>query len=135
MLHNLLIFQKIPTCTTLLHSAFLLILGKNSCLHFYSILHFYHFWKTLTILQTYRIRLIKAPGFYFSKWIFGWGSIQIWSTWGCIQAGVLFIKDPEERWGSDYCREMLTLIIWNYMFSKFRVRVRSLTFKKNHLIL
>ena len=24
----------------------------------------------------YRIHLIATPGFYFSKWVFGWGSIQ-----------------------------------------------------------
>ena len=40
-------------------------------------------------LVTYRIGSIWAPGFYFSKWIFGWGSIDIWPTWGCIWDGVL----------------------------------------------
>ena len=42
---------------------------------------------------TYRIRLNAAPGFYFSKWIFGWGSIQnisqkvdfLAKKWGFIQ--------------------------------------------------
>ena len=28
------------------------------------------------IIIYYRIRDITAPGFYFSIWIFGWGSIQ-----------------------------------------------------------
>ena len=30
----------------------------------------------LRISMMYRIRLIATPGFYFSKWVFGWGSIQ-----------------------------------------------------------
>ena len=29
----------------------------------------------LRISMMYRIRLIATPGFYFSKWVFGWGSI------------------------------------------------------------
>ena len=45
------------------------------------------------LTMTYRIRLIATPGFYFSKWIFGWGSIQkipqkvdfLTKKWGLIQ--------------------------------------------------
>ena len=41
----------------------------------------------------YRIRVIAAPGFYFSIWVFGWGLIQkipqkvdfLCKEWGCIQ--------------------------------------------------
>ena len=41
----------------------------------------------------YRIRVIAAPGFYFSIWVFGWGLIQkipqkvdfLSKKWGCIQ--------------------------------------------------
>ena len=33
----------------------------------------------------YRIGSNRAPGFYFSKWVFGWGSIHIWPAWGCNQ--------------------------------------------------
>ena len=32
--------------------------------------------KTPKITLKYRIRLIATPGLYFSKWIFGWGSVQ-----------------------------------------------------------
>ena len=39
----------------------------------------------------YRIRSNATPGFYFSKLVFGWSSIQIWLTWGCIQDGALLI--------------------------------------------
>ena len=28
------------------------------------------------LTMSYRIRFIATPGFYFSKWVFGWGSIQ-----------------------------------------------------------
>ena len=28
------------------------------------------------LTMSYLIRLIATPGFYFSKWVFGWGSIQ-----------------------------------------------------------
>ena len=42
---------------------------------------------------TYHIRVKAAPGFYFSKWVFGWGSIQkipqkvdfLTKKWGLIQ--------------------------------------------------
>ena len=40
----------------------------------------------------YRIGSIKAPGFYFSKWEFGWGSIDILPAWGCNRDGVIFIR-------------------------------------------
>ena len=33
----------------------------------------------------------STPGFSFSKLVFGWGSIQIWLTWGCTWNGVLLI--------------------------------------------
>ena len=46
------------------------------------------FWWNLK----YRIRLNAAPGFYFPFWVFGWGSIQIWPTWGCIWGWVLLIR-------------------------------------------
>ena len=44
-------------------------------------------------LVVYRIRVIAAPGFYFSIWVFGWGLIQkipqkvdfLSKKWGCIQ--------------------------------------------------
>ena len=44
-------------------------------------------------LDIYRIRVIAAPGFYFSIWVFGWGLIQkipqkvdfLSKKWGCIQ--------------------------------------------------
>ena len=43
--------------------------------------------------KRYRIRLIATPGFYFSKWVFGWGLIQkilqkvdfLTKKWGFIQ--------------------------------------------------
>ena len=46
-----------------------------------------------TFICIYRIRLIATPGFYFSKWVFGWGSIQkipqkvdfLTKKWGFIQ--------------------------------------------------
>ena len=44
----------------------------------------------------YRICLNAAPGFYFLFWVFGWGSIQIWLTWGSIRAGVVFLD--QEFW-------------------------------------
>ena len=42
---------------------------------------------------TYRIRFNATPGFYFSKWVFGWGSIKeipqkvdfLGKKWGFIQ--------------------------------------------------
>ena len=40
----------------------------------------------------YRIGSIKALGFYFSKWVFGWGSIDICPAWGCNQDGALLIR-------------------------------------------
>ena len=43
-------------------------------------------------LLDYRIRFNATPGFYFSNLIFGWGSIQILLTWGCIRDGVLLIN-------------------------------------------
>ena len=43
----------------------------------------------------YRIRSNATPGFYFSKLVFGWGSIQIWCTWGCIRDGVLLFKESQ----------------------------------------
>ena len=42
--------------------------------------------------STYRIGSYWAPGFYFSKLVFGWGSIDIWPRWGCNQDGVLLIR-------------------------------------------
>ena len=55
----------------------------------------------------YRIRLIATPGFYFSKWVFGWGLIQkilqkvdfLTKKWGFIQ------EKPQKQdfsisWGS-----------------------------------
>ena len=47
---------------------------------------------------TYRISFIKAPGFYFSKWEFGWGSIDILPAWGCNRDGVLLIRPNLEFW-------------------------------------
>ena len=49
-------------------------------------------WLLVYFIMYYRIRFNTTPGFYFSKLIFGWGSIQIWLTWGCIQAGALIIN-------------------------------------------
>ena len=46
----------------------------------------------------YRIGSIKAPGFYFSKWEFGWGSIDILPAWGCNRDGVIFIRPNLEFW-------------------------------------
>ena len=47
----------------------------------------------LGALCIYRIRVIAAPGFYFSIWVFGWGTIQkipqkvvfLSQKWGFIQ--------------------------------------------------
>ena len=47
----------------------------------------------MSIHFKYRIRLIATPGFYFSKWVFGWGLIQkilqkvdfLTKKWGFIQ--------------------------------------------------
>ena len=49
---------------------------------------------------TYRTGSNTAPGFYFSKWNFVWGSIHIWPTWGCNQDGVLLIslRHPFQEW-------------------------------------
>ena len=53
----------------------------------------HEFW-TIKILEfQYRIRVNAAPGFYFSIWVFGWGSIQmipqkvdfLTKKWGFIQ--------------------------------------------------
>ena len=49
-------------------------------------------------ISTYRIGSFKAPGFYFSKWEFGWGSIDIIPAWGCNQDGVIFIRPNLEFW-------------------------------------
>ena len=51
-----------------------------------------HFSPKYCLPINYRIRFNATPGFYFSKLVFGWGSIQIWRTWGCIRDGVLLFK-------------------------------------------
>ena len=71
----------------------------------------------------YHIRLIATPGFYFSKWVFGWGSIQkmpqkvdfLTKKWGFIQ------ENPQKldfshylglysRVGQHYCRCGITKV-------------------------
>ena len=47
---------------------------------------------------SYRIGSIKTPGFYFSKWVFGWGSIDILPAWGCNWDGVLLIDQKINIW-------------------------------------
>ena len=79
----------------------------------------------MSLRSIYRIRLIATPGFYFSKWVFGWGSIQkipqkvdfLTKKWGFIQ------EKPQKQdfsitWGSiqewgcnqadTVCRQLLT---------------------------
>ena len=56
-------------------------------------------WKFVILkIKIYRIGSIKAPGFYFSKWEFGWGSIDILPAWGCNRDGVIFIRPNLEFW-------------------------------------
>ena len=64
-------------------------------------------WTEILEKYRYRIRLNAAPGFYFSFWVFGWGSIQIWpqkvdfwaKKWGCIQENPQKV-DFSKTWGS-----------------------------------
>ena len=57
--------------------------------------------------KMHHIRLDAAPVFYFSFWVFGWGSIQIWpqkvdfwaKKWGCIQEKPQKV-DFSKTWGS-----------------------------------
>ena len=63
--------------------------NQNMCGH----VQIHHSVHILKIKKKYRIRLNTAPGFYFSKWIFGWGSIRnipqkvdfLAKKWGFIQ--------------------------------------------------
>ena len=71
----------------------------------------------------YRIRLIATPGFYFSKWVFGWGLIQkilqkvdfLTKKWGFIQ------EKPQKQefsisWGSIQewgCNQADTVSLFN----------------------
>ena len=43
-------------------------------------------------ITVYRISSINAPGLYFSKCVFGCGSIDICPAWGCNQDGALLIR-------------------------------------------
>ena len=67
-------------------------------------------WKNIRFNRMARILipypLEYNPGFYFSKWVFGWGSIEIWSTWGSIN---LF---TEVR--SSFSKSILLFIIFSY---------------------
>ena len=77
--------------------------GYNKCLNFSSMLScnlmilrgniLYWCWispetiklhGSFNVWHTYRISSNTAPGFYFAKCIFGWGSIQIWPKKSCV---------------------------------------------------
>ena len=47
--------------------------------------------KSIQKVHIYHGGFTTTPGFYFSKWVFGWGSIYIWPAWGCNQDKVLLI--------------------------------------------
>ena len=72
----------------------------------------------------YRIRLNATPGLYFSLLVFRWGSIQIWTTWGCIQAGVLLIISIliELNIGNDFLLENLNINEWYFYLMKYSSR-------------
>ena len=83
----------------------------------------------------YRIRSKAAPGFYFSIWVFGWGSIQkipqkvdfLTKKWGFIQ------EKPQKQdfsifWGSIQewgCNQADTVCEHNMYYSVVRCATRS----------
>ena len=75
-----------------------------------------------TFICIYRIRLIATPGFYFSKWVFGWGLIQkilqkvdfLTKKWGFIQ------EKPQKQdfsisWGCNQADTVINCIDVGYV--------------------
>ena len=71
--------------------------------------------------KSYRIHSNATPGFYFSKLVFGRGSIQIWLTWGCIQDGVLLIDSSRT---ADFSKTLKVLRINKYHFHSITKKSR-----------
>ena len=62
-------------------------------------------WRKMWNFTQWKIKFQKAAViipyrlyFYFSKWEFGWGSIDILPAWGCNRDGVIFIRPNLEFW-------------------------------------
>ena len=72
----------------------------------------------------YRIRLNATPGFYFSFLVCGWGSIQISTTWGCIQGGVLLTISiqSELNEANHILLKNLNINDWHFYLMKYSSR-------------
>ena len=66
-----------------------------------------------SFIKIYRIGMNATLGFHFPFWVFEWGSIQIWSTWGCIWGGVRLISSRQSKLNFS-----IFLLLFNHLFNK-----------------
>ena len=125
--------STISTKLTLIRSLFSSKMGYYSLFPVYTFLRYQLIWKYawggyVCLIRVrwidYRIDLNATPGFYFSFWVLGWGSIQIWPTWGSIWVGLYWIKDSNSYLDSHI---FVCMVSWNKHHLWFQKRAITRT--------